>query len=174
MGIRSLDRLLLVVLAAACAVASVSAAPCPGGSKRYVLKGGEAYDTRTGLTWRRCSVGAAWNGRAGCAGRPALGGLNDALKSVEAAGPGWRVPTIKELFSLVDKRCGAPPVDVTAFPDLKAGKRDKEDDPEDDRLYWTTSVFEAAGLVYYVDFATGEVDAHSRGFSLAIRLVRGP
>jgi Protein of unknown function (DUF1566) len=168
----SLVRPFWLALAVVCAVTDVAGAGCAGASTRYVLRGGEAYDTRTGLTWQRCSVGMTWNAHAGCLGQPALIGLKDALKAAEAAGPGWRVPGIKELHSLLDKRCGTPPVDVVAFPDLKVGKKDKEDGQDDDRIYWTTSKLGVAGLVYYVDFTTGDVDAHSQGFSLAVRLVR--
>jgi len=61
--------------------------------------------------------------------------------------------------------CGTPPIDVRVFPDVRV----KE---EDANLYWTTSKLGVAGLVYYVDLATGNADAHSRGFTLAVRLVR--
>jgi hypothetical protein len=161
-----------LALTVVCTVTDVANAACPGGVARYVLKGAEAYDSRTGLTWQRCSVGMTWNARARCAGQPARISLSDALKAAEAAGPGWRVPTVKELHSLLDRRCDAPPVDAAAFPDLKAGKKGNDDDQDGDRIYWTTSELGVAGLVYYVDFATGDVDAHSKGFSLAVRLVR--
>lgn len=94
--------------------------------------------------------------------------LQDAVKAAESAGPQWRVPTIKELYSILDPSCGPPPLDLTVFPDIRTGG-------EEENAYWTTSKVGAAGLVYYVDLATGDSDAHSRGFALAVRLVRtGP
>jgi hypothetical protein len=76
--------------------------------------------------------------------------------------------TLRELYSIVDAACGTPPLDLTVFPDIRAKDGDENS-------YWTTSEVGAAGLVYYVDLATGDSDAHSRGFSLAVRLVRsGP
>jgi hypothetical protein len=165
-------RLFWPTLTVLCTVANVSSAACPDRITRYVLKGSQAYDTRTGLTWQRCSVGTTWNGRAGCTGDPAQIGLSDALKAAEAAGPGWRVPTVKELHGLLDRRCGSPPVDTAAFPDLRAAEKSKEGNQDGERIYWTASELGIAGLVYYVDFATGDVDAHTRGFSLAVRLVR--
>ena len=35
---------------------------------RYVLKGGEAYDKKTDLTWQRCSIGQRWKEGTGCVG----------------------------------------------------------------------------------------------------------
>jgi hypothetical protein len=78
------------------------------------------------------------------------------------------------LYSLIDKQCGKPPVDVKVFPDLRSTGK-KELNSKEDRIYWTSSELGVAGLIYYVDFTTGDVDAHSKGFSLAVRLVRsGP
>ncbi|HEY2533015.1 MAG TPA: DUF1566 domain-containing protein [Xanthobacteraceae bacterium] len=132
---------------------------------RFVLKHDEAFDTKTGLTWKRCSVGMVWKDHIGCTGQRALIGLNAALKVAEDAGAGWRVPNVKELYSLIDNKCGVPPVNVIAFPDLRQLHHDTDTDA-DETLYWTTSEFVAANLVYYVDLYTGDIDAHSRGFPL--------
>jgi hypothetical protein len=167
---RSIGLAFLVI----CTVASVSDAACPPQSKsasRFILKGSEVRDTRTGLTWQRCSVGMTWNDRQGCTGRQTLMGLKEALKAAETAGPGWRVPSINELYSLIDKQCGKPPVDAKVFPDLRSTGKE-ELNSEEDRIYWTSSELGVAGLTYYVDFTTGDVDAHSKGYSLAARLVR--
>lgn len=143
----------------------------PGGAARFTLKGNEASDSRTGLIWQRCSLGKTFNPRQDCSGEPRLMSLQEARKAAENAGSGWRLPTVGELTNLIDRQCGRPPVDVKAFPDLRdgGGVRDNSDD---DRIYWTSSEAGIAGLIYYVDFTTGDVDAHSRGFSLAVRLVR--
>ncbi len=98
-------------------------------------------------------------------------GLTTALKAAKDTGPGWRVPDVKELYSLIENECGVPPVNLIAFPDLREIHHDPDADANG-TLYWTTSKFAAANLVYYVDLYTGEIDAHSRGFSLAVRLVR--
>jgi len=38
--------------------------------------------------------------------------------------------------------------------------------------YWTTNQVGAADLIYDFDFMTGVADGHSRGFALAVRLVK--
>jgi hypothetical protein len=176
MMFRSLGLAFLVI----CTVANVSDAACPRQGKsasRFILKGSDARDTRTGLTWQRCSVGMTWNDRQGCTGQQTPMGLKEALKAAETAGSGWRVPSINELYSLIDKQCGKPPVDVKVFPDLRSNGKE-ELNSEEDKIYWTSSESSdlgIAGMIYYVDFTTGDVDVHSKGFSLAVRLVRsGP
>ncbi|NVO14028.1 MAG: DUF1566 domain-containing protein [Rhodoplanes sp.] len=136
-----------------------------GSQHRFVLDGGEALDTRTGLTWKRCSLGRGWDGRQ-CAGETAFDTLDQAVEAAAAAGAGWRVPSGPELESIVDPSCGRPVVDESVFPDISA-------DEEGTAKYWTTNEVGLANLVYYFDFMTGQADGHSRGFRLAVRLVRG-
>jgi hypothetical protein len=150
----------------------VALAACPpSAAGRFVLNNDEAFDTKTGLTWKRCSVGMAWKDHVGCTGQRSFIGLATALKAAKDAGPDWRVPDVKELYSLIEKECGVPPLNVIAFPDFRHVHHDMDADASD-TLYWTTSKFTAANLVYYVDLYTGNIDAHSGGFSLAVRLVR--
>ena len=136
-----------------------------GAQQRFVLNGGEAFDGKTGLTWKRCSQGMTWDGKRGCAGAPAFASLDQAIKSAKAAGPQWRVPSGPELESIVDMSCGSPVVDKTVFPDIT---------PDEDGAapYWTTNAVGAANLVYFFDFMSGRADGHSRGFELAVRLVK--
>jgi hypothetical protein len=153
-------------------ILEVALAACPPSvAGRFVLKNDEAFDTKTGLTWKRCSVGMVWKDHVGCTGQRAFIGLTTALKAAKDAGRGWRVPDVKELYGLIENECGAPPLNVIAFPDLRQVHHDPDADAND-TLYWTTSQFAAANLAYYVDLYTGNIDAHSRGFSLAVRLVR--
>jgi Protein of unknown function (DUF1566) len=137
-----------------------------GGSPvRFALNGGEAFDSKTGLTWKRCSLGKAWDGKRGCIGETAFQNLDQAIKSAKAAGPEWRVPSGPELESIVDPSCGTAVVDKTVFPDVAPDENGEAD-------YWTTNKVGAAGLVYFFDFMTGRADGHSRGFELAVRLVK--
>jgi hypothetical protein len=75
------------------------------------------------------------------------------------------VPSGPELQSIVDPACGSPVVDLNVFPDIR-----KDEDGEAD--YWTTNPVGIANLFYYFDFMSGRPDGHTRGFQLAIRLVR--
>jgi hypothetical protein len=133
--------------------------------KRFILKGDEAFDNKTGLTWKRCSLGTKSNGGHGCAGEKAFVTLDQALRSAEAVGDGWHVPSGPELESLIDVSCGNPVVDTSVFPDIRP-------DDEGAAEYWTTNEVGAANLIYYFDFMTGRADGHSRGFQLAVRLVK--
>lgn len=132
---------------------------------RFVLRGPEAFDTKTGLTWQRCSLGMKWDGKRGCLGETMWLDLDEATKRAQELGGNWRVPSGPELQSIIDRSCGSPVVDVTVFPDIQ-----KDEDGEAD--YWTTNPVGTADLYYFFDFMSGRADGHTRGFQLAVRLVR--
>jgi Protein of unknown function (DUF1566) len=132
---------------------------------RFVLRAGEALDTKTGLIWQRCSLGMTWDTKRGCLGEMLSVGLDEAIKKARELGGNWRVPSGPELESLIDRSCGGPVVDVSVFPDIA-----KDEDGEAD--YWTTNPVGTANLYYFFDFVTGQADGHTRGFQLSARLVR--
>ena len=132
---------------------------------RFVLPGGEAFDAKTGLIWQRCSLGMAWNAKRGCVGETVSLGLDEAMKRAEMLGGKWRVPSGPELESIIDRSCGSPVVDASVFPDIR-----EDEDGEAD--YWTTNPVGTANLYYFFDFISGQADGHTRGFQLAVRLVR--
>ena len=136
-----------------------------GLQARFILHGDEAVDAKTGLIWKRCSLGLTWDDRQGCIGEIARVGLDYALQKAKEAGSEWRVPSGPELQSIVDPACGSPVVDVNVFPDIR-----KDEDGEAD--YWTTNPVGMANLFYYFDFMSGRADGHTRSFQPAIRLVR--
>jgi Protein of unknown function (DUF1566) len=77
----------------------VSSAFC---QTRFVLAAGgaEVLDVVTGLTWRRCSAGQVYSAGT-CAGTATVFSHEQAL--VYAKGQaGWRLPNVKELFSIGD------------------------------------------------------------------------
>lgn len=148
---------------------SLAQAACYGGTPataqtRFVLEQGEARDTRSGLIWKRCSVGLTWDGT-GCAGTLTPLTLDLALAEAGQTGGGWHVPNGAELQSLIDRDCGLPPVDPVVFPDIR---------PTVEGLakYWTTSPVGHLGLTYTFDFMDGQADGNSRGIAFAVRLVR--
>lgn len=84
---------------------------------RFSVRAGgqEVHDRSTGLTWRRCAEGMQWTG-ANCTGTP------QAFTQIEAAEhaaqqAGWRLPTVRELHTLVDGARSHPAIDTEAFPD---------------------------------------------------------
>jgi len=134
-------------------------------SSRFVLNGGEAYDQQTKLTWNRCSVGTIWTSDAGCIGEVKLLGLDKAKQLAQELGGGWRVPAIEELYSIVEQRCFNPTINSRVFPTVT---NFGEGAP-----YWSdTNVEEIPSLIYFIDFIDGAIDGHSKGFPLAVRLVR--
>ncbi|MCW8995761.1 MAG: DUF1566 domain-containing protein [Psychromonas sp.] len=134
-------------------------------SPRFVLNGSEAYDQQTKLTWNRCSVGTTWTSDSGCIGEVKLLGLDQAKQFAQKLGGGWRVPTIEELFSIVEKKCFNPTINSRVFPTVI--------DFGEGAPYWSdTHVEEIPSLIYFIDFIDGAIDGHTRGFPLAVRLVR--
>jgi hypothetical protein len=90
-------------------VRCVRGGPPPGDpdAERYRIADGTVVDLATGLTWQQRvePTGRAWtDARAACA-------------SLTLAGGGWRLPSMKELQSLVDDSRAGPAIDPQAFPD---------------------------------------------------------
>ncbi len=101
-------RWLLAVLAlAAVASTGVANAAVPAGRYTYPAPG-TVYDTKTKLTWQQTAPSATYSWTQAltyCAGvGKTLGGA------------GWRLPTVKELQTLVDESRSSPSIDPTAFP----------------------------------------------------------
>ena len=135
-------------------VRSGAAITTPGD--RYATAAEVVSDARTKLTWKR-SVPATprtWD---------------DAVTACSSAevtslgGSGWRLPTKKELMTLVDHSVAppGPTIDVTAFPDTPADS------------YWSLSPLVAAvpGR-WFVDFAHGYGASYAEGPTSYVRCVR--
>ena len=163
------SRLAVIALAPALIAHQPAAAcydgPTTHGQKRFTVKSDEGLDSKTGLIWRRCSLGTKAERGNRCAGEKAFVNLDQAMQLAKAEGNGWHVPSGPELESPIDVSCGSPVVDVSIFPEI-------EPDDEGTAKYRTTNEVGAANLIYYFDFMTGRADGHSRGFQLAVRLVR--
>lgn len=87
--------------------------------------GTEILDLSTGLVWQRCSVGQTWdNTLKQCKGVPEKLHWNSALAEAKTlrtnTQKNWRVPNIKELMSIVDFQCYAPPFNLEVFPNTPA------------------------------------------------------
>jgi hypothetical protein len=111
-------------------------ANAPAG--RYTVSNGSVVDTKTKLTWQQVVPAEVFqtlpDAQTYCAGLGATLG-----------GAGWRVPTVKELLSLVDySQAAAPMIDPTAFPAT----------PTD---YFYTASKNPKGLLFSFDLVHGGV-----------------
>ena len=132
------------------------------------------YDTTTGLEWQRCSLGQQWNGRT-CTGKAKIYTWDEARAAADQV-PGWRLPTIDELKTLIYCSSGKPekfgcecsgddqsPTIVTeAFPET----------PSD--FFWSASPY--AGYsdgAWLVNFRSGIRQLLAQEYPGRVRLVRG-
>ena len=113
---------------------------------------GTVLDTVTGLVWQRCALGFTWDGST-CQ-RDELSPLTytweQALLEATAAGGTWRLPTIKELQSIIEYQCYGPPFSPTIFPASPTGTITNF--PAEDPLtgYWSaTPTSDADGSTFY-------------------------
>ena len=111
----SIHRLRGVLAIIAVALPTSADANAPAG--QYVVTAGgtgngTVYDTKSKLTWQRTvsSTTYTWaDAKTYCAGVGASLG-----------GTGWRLPTLKELQTIVDYSQSIPSIDSTAFPSTPA------------------------------------------------------
>jgi len=164
------SRALAIVLLTGAMLAGPAEAACryshaKDGSPRFLVKGPEVEDRKTGLVWQRCSLGLAWTRERGCTGARTGYFYPDAETAAARARP-WRLPTAEELGSLIDRDCGQPAIDTNIFPDVSGSVSEAAE------RYWTATPGGLDDMMVFMDFADGYADIHSRGFHLYVRLVR--
>ena len=139
----------LGLLVALWAFAAVASAP-PG---QYTIPGdGTVHDTKTGLVWQQAmALGSyTWN-QAGsyCAG-------------LSLAGTGWRLPSVKELMTLLDfTATSGVMIDIAAFPNTPA------------QVFWSSSPLPGyPSAAWSVAFSNGSADGSHVGSTYQVRCVR--
>ncbi|MEL7311866.1 MAG: DUF1566 domain-containing protein [Pseudomonadota bacterium] len=180
-------KLLTLILLTASAVAGASScnefshATAPA-SRFDVSSDGTVTDLSSGLTWQRCAVGFAFDDggtpdlpvddRCQATGVPdrvdwatALGEARDLNASGGFAGfSDWRLPSVKELYSIVEFQCIRPAINSTVFPSTTPVP------------FWSGSAGNLIGSAYVVDFYLGQAAlafASAPETLHAVRLVRG-
>ena len=133
-------------------LAMIASAAAPPG--RFVVNAaaGTVRDGTTNLTWQRTVSGIYTQAQATtyCQGLN-LGGFST----------GWRLPTKKELETLVDFRVVSPAIDVTAFPGTPAG------------LFWTSTPYAgSSGSAWHVYFGSGNSSSSDTAAPPSVRCVR--
>lgn len=133
-----------------------------------VVDDGVVRHHRTGLEWQRCPLGTDWD-EGSCVGEPEAVDWQQALEAAANEGDDWRLPSIAELRSIVE-RCRTNPVMNTAvFPET------------DGTVYfWSSSPYAGGGtgrwsLVFYEDNDPQEEGGGGTSSSENfVRLVRDP
>jgi hypothetical protein len=141
----------LVAVTAVGLLASDLRANAPAG--QYTAGSGTVTDNKTGLVWQQvvAATGYTFTTAPGyCAG-------------LSLNGTGWRVPTVKELMTLVDvTQTSGAAMDSTAFPGEPANQ------------YWTSTFLgNGTSFSWYVDFSLGGYTTYtSPTTSMYVRCVR--
>jgi hypothetical protein len=126
---------------------------------QYVISGGTVYDKKSDLTWARCSVGQQWQEGAGCVGTIETLTWAQALKQGEG---GWRIPTVKELETLIARSCSKPAIDESVFQGIAPDKL----------AYWSGTEVGSYGGAWAVSFLVGTTGYDEHAIRLPVRLVR--
>jgi hypothetical protein len=119
---------------------------------RYVTASGTVYDTKTKLTWQQTvsSTTNTWaDSKAYCAGVGASLG-----------GTGWRLPTLKEVQTIVDYSRANPSIDPTAFPATQ------------DVAYWSSSPAGSPSSAWIVWSDRGDTNISDVSLTFNVRCVR--
>ena len=137
---------------------------------RLQRDGPVARDYVRKLEWMRCSIGMVWENDT-CIGEVMMLSIPEAKELIDRIddlnGGGWRLPTVKELKSLITvvesrPKDVDPNIDQDTFPSTYAG------------LYWSSDQsFYSRQYQWAVNFLTGH--SYNRSFpyqKLAVRLVR--
>jgi len=122
--------------------------PCEGKtlkSKFTVNANGTVTDKKTKLMWMQCSIGQSGSDCSGAGETFTYAYSLQQAININQTGfadfKDWRVPTLKELTSMVDLTCGKPVLNTTAFPNVPKG------------WFWTSSPHNSnvyyAWMVYY-------------------------
>jgi hypothetical protein len=134
-----------------------------------VSQNGTVTDSRTGLTWKKCSEGQTGSN---CDGLANIYTWEHALQQAQnvnskggfAGHKDWRVPTLNELKSLIERDID-PAINSKIFINT----------PNQDGRYWTSlaDINFAKEYAWIVYFYNGTQESTSKRMELYLRLVRG-
>jgi hypothetical protein len=147
-------RLALAGIAGILSLTVSAEANAPAG--RYTTTGviGTVYDTKTKLTWLQTVPAASYTWA------EAKTYCESPIVSYNFGGLAWRLPTVKELMTIVDySQAVAPLIDPT-FPETPAD------------VFWSSTPLAAGtSIAWYVDFNNGSVNYTNAGSGHYIRCV---
>ena len=128
---------------------------------------GTITDRKTGLIWKQCVEGLSGNTCA--SGSAEIFSWQQALQRAQTVNSGggfagasdWRVPTIKELSSLVEQQCAGPAINLTRFPNTGS-----------DIVWSSSAVAGSSNNAWVVYFGNGGTNWGNKGVNCQLRLVR--
>ncbi len=131
-------------------------ASAPDGRYTYTTGSVTVRDTKTGLTWQRATPTAlyAWaDAKTYCA---------SADVSTALGGTGWRLPTMRELMTLLDySMATGARIDPAAFPGTPLSS------------FWSASLLAGFSTsAWYVDFSAGVPSTRANTLTFYVRCVR--
>ena len=127
----------------------------------------------TGLVWKRCAEGQAWDG-ATCTGTAAGYAWQQAFARVDAVNQAaagtqnlgatdWRLPNLNELTSIAELGCAEPAINLAQFPGTGANW-----------AFWSSSpIVTRPNLAWAVFLVNGNDTSSGRTATNYVRLVRG-
>lgn len=139
--------------------------PATTPSTNFIDNGdGTITDRNSGLMWMKCTVGLS--GDLCDSGAATFFNWGSALQISQTFGfagyGGWRVPNIKELFSIVEGACKNPAINLNVFPETNIG------------FYWTSTpdAYDLGENAWSVHFYLGHTNSLTRIQNVYLRLVR--
>ena len=143
----------LFMIAAVISVTLTATADASAPTGRYTVASGTVYDTKTKLTWQQSvpSTAYAW----------ADANIYCAAIGATLGASGWRLPTFRELITIVDfSQSTMPTIDTTAFPGTPAVN------------FWTlTPAPGSSTTAMHVSFGNGSVNTNALSDLNAVRCV---
>jgi len=124
----------------------------PGVVPRYTISANEVTDRNTRLVWQRQ-----------VASEPLSFATANILcdESTQGGHADWRLPTLKEIQTIVEERFATPMIDPAVFPDTPSGR------------YWTSSAAnQGATNAVYFDAGDGQTEHAAFDEPLFVRCVR--
>lgn len=135
-------------------------------------RNGTVTDNVTRLIWKRCSEGQTWNGTS-CNLNTASYTWSEAVQRAQtvnktggfAGKKDWRLPTVKELSSIVERQCYRPAINRAIFADINYYSTGN---------FWSASRYAGYdGYAWYVNFHMGYNGADLKTITNGVWLVRG-
>jgi len=109
------------------------------------------FDFTTKLTWQRAHDANEYDWQA----------AKKYCQALVLAGGGWRLPTLRELFSIVDFSQSKPAIDKTVFAAFTT------------QSFWSaTTYLRYPSYAWYVYFGSGTTDGSGMPNSMSVRCVR--